>query len=460
MLADSKWLRGLVRGGDPIGEAMAEAIADILTDAAVELSYAPVHRASAPAPAAAEPATATATGTGPPGWDVTVVVKLDERVARFVPLGTRAAVPELLQIVPEAALRAATRFRDHHRPEERAPLDPALRRALRDAVATEILVQYLESRIGRDVRADVVGETIDYLIELSGTRVESHELTHGVVISDVLEDAPRLRVAYPDDIRAAKRAPLLFDGQQSVILVDREGRARTELQRHRLERLAKSDAGGDLAQFGSLVAEATRVLHGLGLFLRVDRSIWTFIDGRPLLVRRRERWTAFPLELAASIENMIGTGTVAPLIVGAAFRISAEERGAILAVVDDPSRLDGVVSPKDRYDLRNAVDVDAMQAETRLHHLIDADDLDEPTLVRLASLDGATILDRGGHLLAYGAIVTSSGSGHEGARTAAARTLSEIADVVLNVSVDGDITIFRDGDAIITLLGGRLEPAP
>ena len=204
---------------------------------------------------------------------------------------------------------------------------------------------------------------------------------------------------------------------------------------------------------GSLVAEATRVLGGLGFFLRADRSIWTFVDGRPLLVRRGEHWTAFPLELGAAIEDMIGGGSVAALVTATAFWISTQPHGAILAVVDDPARLEGVVSPKDRYDLRDEIDPTAMQIETRLHHLIDVEVLDEQTLVRLAMLDGATILDRAGRLLAYGAIVTSTGSQHEGARTAAARTLSKTADVVLNVSVDGDITIFRDGAAITTLLG-------
>jgi DNA integrity scanning protein DisA with diadenylate cyclase activity len=122
-------------------------------------------------------------------------------------------------------------------------------------------------------------------------------------------------------------------------------------------------------------------------------------------------------------------------------------------VVDDPAALDGAVSPKDRYDLRNDIDTTAMRPETRLHHLIDAEELDEHTLVRLATLDGATVIDREGRLIAYGAIVTSTDSQHEGARTAAARTLSETALVVLKVSVDGDITIFRKGRALTTLLG-------
>src|SRR3712207_8291999 len=32
----------------------------------------------------------------------------------------------------------------------------------------------------------------------------------------------------------------------------------------------------------------------------------SFVDGRPLLVRRSEHWTAFPLELAAAIGDLTG----------------------------------------------------------------------------------------------------------------------------------------------------------
>ena len=93
-----------------------------------------------------------------------------------------------------------------------------------------------------------------------------------------------------------------------------------------------------------------------------------------------------------------------------------------------------------------------MRPETRLHHLIDGSDLDAQTLARFGELDGATILDRDGRLLAYGAIISSSDSEHEGARTAAARSLSHQALAVLKVSEDGDITVFREGQPMVTLL--------
>ncbi|MGH9040125.1 MAG: hypothetical protein ACRDZ3_07830 [Acidimicrobiia bacterium] len=435
---------------DPVGAAVAESIAGILRGASVELLYSP--DGVPPAKVADGPATASADGAGPPGWNVTLTVRLE---GPMVPLLTEASAPllEILNALPAAGLRAAKRFQTATGAD--AALSPPLQRALRDMIVIEALRRHHAC----PGASDLIAETVEFLIELSGTRVESHDLTHGVIITDVLQDTPRLEFSYPEDLRSVKRAPLLFDGQRSLLVVDRKGRARTELQSHRLERLIP-DAGdtdaysAEFAHSGSFVAEATRRLGGLGFFLRADRTIWVFADGQPILMRHAEHWTTFPLPLAAAIARAIGgRQSTAEIVVQAAFIISAQRHGAILAIVDDPDTLDAIVSPKDRFDLRNAIDPMAMQAETRLHHLIDAEPLDAQTLARLAALDGATIVDHEGHLLAYGAIVTSSDSQHEGARTAAATTLSQSAEIVLKVSVDGDITVLRAGEVVATLLG-------
>ena len=402
------------RSADLIGDAVAEALGDVSLGAAVSVNY--TLEGSTPTVTPAEDGWASATGPGPAGWQATIAVQLAPRIARLLHDGP-SALGELLEVLPGAGLRAAAEFRSAVGGGIRPT--PALRRALRDTLAAEILVSYFTSRLGPPARGDLIADTIDYLIELSGTRVEAHDLTHGVVVADVLHDVPRLELRYPADLRTAKRAPLLFDGRWSVLIVDPLGRARTELQRQRFDRLGGEPVPRDVSDAwidsGSLVASATRVLGGIGFYVRADRTIWTFVDGQPLLVRRGEHWSAFPVELAASIAQDIGGGPAAEIVARAAFMISARPQGAILAIVDDPTDLDGVVSAKDRYDLRNEIDPAAMRPETRLHHLIDAEHLDEHTVARLGALDGATVLDRDARLIAYGAIVTSADSQYEGA---------------------------------------------
>lgn len=452
---------------DPVGDAVTAILAGVMFGASAGLTH--QHPGEEPHPRLSGPGAVSATAPGPDGWETTCTVCLDDRIAEMLTDDSGPLV-DMLAGLPAAGLRAAERFRGADVSSASGQLDPSVRRALRDVVAAEVLADYLPDGAERPDGARFVGEIIDYLIELSGTRVESHDLTHGVLVANVLEDEPRLVFRYPDDVRAAKRAPLLFDGQRSVLVVDGAGHARTELQWHRIDRLAREDdtppalsPGGRridsprrsvaLVESGSLVAAASRRLGGLGFFLRGDRSIWTFVAGRPFLVRRGEHWSAFPLQLATLIEGMIGGGDAAGLVVDTAFIVSGERGGAILAIAEDPSVLDATVPEKDRYDLRDRLDPLAMRAETKLHHLIDATDLDDVTLARLALLDGATIVDRDGRLLAYGAIVESADSEHEGARTAAAKTLSNLALVVLKVSADGDITVFRQGRVVATLLG-------
>jgi hypothetical protein len=75
-------------------------------------------------------------------------------------------------------------------------------------------------------------------------------------------------------------------------------------------------------------------------------------------------------------------------------------------------------------------------------------DLDPTVLAALASLDGATVLDRNGSLIAVGAILRHF-SGEpmpesgivEGARTTAAMSASRFGPV-LKISEDGGITFF------------------
>ncbi len=442
---------------DPIGSAMAECIAELIVNATVELHY---TRRGVAVPGRAFDAEgaviATASGDVVDGWTTTITVSFGDRAAARVD-----SVPQALLALPHAALRAASSFQPLPA-VDRSLVSPSIRRALRDSIVIELLTHHQGWSEPECASSELIADTLEYLIELSGSRVEAHNLTHGVVITDALTDEPRLSVMYPSGLRDAKRSPLLFDGQRSVLVVDQHGRARTEFQAHRPDRLHPSSEPTpaierEFVHSGSLVGRATQQLGGIGFFLREDRSIWTFLDGQPLVIRRGEHWSAFPLWLAEALGQEIGSSPAVDLIVRASLLVSIRSGGAIFAIVDDPDQVDDIVSPKDRYDRRDEFDHDAMLPETRLHHLIDGGDLDDQTLARLGALDGATVVDRDGRLIAYGAIINSVDSQYEGARTAAAKSLSLRALAVLKVSEDGDITVFRRGRPVATLLPSGLS---
>jgi hypothetical protein len=209
-----------------------------------------------------------------------------------------------------------------------------------------------------------------------------------------------------------------------------------------------------LGDSGALVAASTRALEGIGFFLRADQTIWVFQQGSPFLIRRGGRWRAIPLNsLTAAIAGLVGSSEIGGLITRAAVAASLEGHGAILAVVDDASKVDHLIADRDRYDLaQRAVPRADDEPERVVHRLIRADPSNPRTLTRLSSIDGATVLDTSGRLIAYGAVVASPGSAGEGARTAAARGLSRDARVVLNVSEDGPITVFIDGEEVGAML--------
>ena len=115
-----------------------------------------------------------------------------------------------------------------------------------------------------------------------------------------------------------------------------------------------------------------------------------------------------------------------------------------------------LVAPTDRLDLpiRESGDrADGSEEPSRRHllHLLERrtiTDLDPSVFMSLAALDGATVTDKSGRLLAAGAILRhppseqlDAGGGVEGARTTAAMAASQFGPV-LKVSEDGIITFY------------------
>ena len=339
-----------------------------------------------------------------------------------------------------------------------------------------------EPQSAHDRLTSTIVESLDYMETLTRSRVEHQELSHGLVVAPLPEDDDRqdpdadvpdhqaLQGRYPEDFRGLKRTSLLTDGYQSALWITPAGDAAKIITR---------DTLGDVRSlldrdFGSLsfLAAASKERTGVGLMLRPGGSVMTFANGQPLFIRRSGVWHGLIWNQIRS--TLVGRyGDIGAQLFGIVLILTTSSKGGILAIVDDGAE-DLNLNEKDRVDRARAAppqqqggpasaengDPEAPEQpaaeqtpEWLLHRLLPAGnllDLSRPTLALLAGIDGATIVDEKGRLLSYGAIVQSWQGRSEGARTAAARTLSAHG-LVVKVSEDGPVQIFEGGDPVLTV---------
>lgn len=117
--------------------------------------------------------------------------------------------------------------------------------------------------------------------------------------------------------------------------------------------------------------------------------------------------------------------------------LSTRRWGALIVVTPSPKNLLASASK-------------GLSSNFRKKKLFNVDSVSHESLCRLASLDGATIIDTAGEVVNTGVILNvpeSHTRAGEGARTAAASYASTFG-LAIKVSHDGPITIFRDGKLI------------
>jgi hypothetical protein len=346
------------------------------------------------------------------------------------------------------------------------------REAVQSALPTHILAHVIADRYARmtgedtfqfahhrddgehDTLADTIVESLEYMDALTRSRVEDQDLSHGVVIVSSDKGAPPVSPGrYPRDFQPLKRTPLLADGYQSALLLTTDGRAASLLTPDHLPSLS-DDSRHDFGSLGFLARSSARY-EGIGLMLRPGGSLVTFAGERPLYIRRSGQWRDMMWDLIRNV-MVERYGDVGAKVFDTALILTTSGRGGILAVMEevDPKG----INDKDRVDLAQAVSSDdaedrEMPPEWLFHRLLSTDSIagmSSRSLAQLAGIDGATIVSEDGNLLAYGAIVSSVQGRSEGARTAAARTLSE-QGLVLRISEDGPIQLFEQGNSLLTV---------
>jgi hypothetical protein len=314
----------------------------------------------------------------------------------------------------------------------------------------------------REARADRIASIIELLRVAALSAYENRPISTGVLLlsttDDPLRSGPTRGVetpAYARSLTAVKSFYRLADGVNTLFLANTDGRLLDIIDVERwasaFDRRGAPIAGARAYQPH---ARATSQQGHVCAVLTPSREIKVFADGAELFTFRGAAWHLLDLQAKSRLwTDAVGNDPLAACLFQTALDLADARHGALFVVMRDPTAIGTLVAPADRLDVPMPPGAVAGGSPSRrdLLHLLEgrsASELDPSVLAALASLDGATVVDPSGRLLAAGAILrhppveeTGQGGVIEGARTTAAIAASRFGPV-LKVSEDGVITFF------------------
>ncbi len=315
----------------------------------------------------------------------------------------------------------------------------------------------------REARADRIALVIELLRVAALSSYENRPISTGVVLLGSNEDpcrpTVRVRPAAPrftEQLTAIKSFYRLADGVGTVFLANADGQLLDiiDVDRWSAELCQDTELVAPCAEPYKPHARATLGHGHVCAVLSPSREIKVFAEGAETFAFRGGAWHL--LDIAAKYElwaRAVGDLRLASRLFQTALDLSDAREGALFVVLPDPSAVTQLVATGDRLDIPAPPEPTPTAGPSRrdLLHLLEArsaTDLDPTVFRALASLDGATVVDRAGRLLAAGAILRHPqsvdmefGGVIEGARTTAAMAASRFGPV-LKVSEDGAITFF------------------
>jgi hypothetical protein len=317
------------------------------------------------------------------------------------------------------------------------------------------------------VTTDRIALAIEMMRVAALSTYENQPISTGVLLLGSSEDplggypaAERDRPHYTGALTSIKSFYRLADGLRTVFLVSRDGRlldivdvSRWAGRRPAADRRAclRADVSAARARDAGQPACLRRAEPASG-----DQGVCRRGAG---FTFRNADWHLLDLqEKYALWEAAVGTPAVAARLFQTALDLSDERHGALFAVLRRPlESLPHLVAASDRLDMEplgQPSDPDTPSRRHLLHVLAgrSVTELDPSVLAALATLDGATVTDREGTLLAVGAILRHPPASEpakldgmvEGARSTAALAASRFGPV-LKVSEDGMITFYDGG---------------
>jgi hypothetical protein len=359
----------------------------------------------------------------------------------------------------------AARYRAILNPRIMAERGDLFRGAIEDRYIGAFFDEQQYSIDARDTRADRVAAAIELLRVAALSSYENGAISTGVLLLGTEDDPCRLTKEphetapfYTELLTGTKSFYRLADGVRTVFLANTEGRLLDIIDIDRWSSEVARDARIDTpcAKAFQPHARATERLGHVCAVLSPSREIKIFAEGAEVFTFRGASWHLLDLKAKYELwEQAVGTPAVALRMFQTALDLAEARAGALFVVVRDPeAAVPQLVAAADRLDTHavpRPTSTGSLPSRRELLHLLagrSVTDLDPTVFAALASIDGATVTDRSGRLLAAGAILrhppieeSEPGGIIEGARTTAAMAASRFGPV-LKVSEDGVMTFF------------------
>jgi hypothetical protein len=310
---------------------------------------------------------------------------------------------------------------------------------------------------------DRIADALEVLRLSSLTTYENRRISTGVVLFGSLQDPchvlpprPEGALRYSSDLTFTRSFHRLSDGLKTVALVNREGLLVELID---VEEWARPFHGYELPapvparyEFHSL---ATICGGHICMILTANGDIKVFANGSQVFTFRDGRWhLASTADCYRLWSQAVGNEPLARRLFTVALNLAEDRRGALFVVLHDASLAHHVVAAEDLIAVLPPGTIHEDFVRRRFHYLLrdqDALTLSSSVLETVARIDGAIVLEKGGSLLSFGAILQNSVhtlvTSGEGSRTAAAVAASNFG-TVLKVSEDGMISCFQGGQCL------------
>jgi hypothetical protein len=356
----------------------------------------------------------------------------------------------------------AARYRVIFDPRLMATRGDLFRGAIEDHYVGAFLAgQYSLSESGG--RADTIATAIEVQRVAALSSYENKAISSGVLLLESEQDpiasgreVPPGASPYTPALTAIKSFYRLCDGVNTVFLVNRSGLVLDIVE---IARWAEARSTEPLVVPNALPYAQHARATGRGdicIVLSPSHEIKVFAEGVQMFSFRNARWQLLDIEAKYEMwAEAVGSRSLAERLFQTALDLADARHGALFVMLREPQQAVGqLIAPADRLDTM-AEPRTARSSPSRrdLMYLLanrTALDMDRTVLEALASMDGATVLDQQGRLLAVGAILLHPGIPQEviveGARTTAAVAAARFGPV-LKVSEDGAVT-FYDGEKI------------